>query len=109
MQHTTEFNGIAFIMEGGFVIVFVAIILLLMSVASWYFIAVKIVQGLKAKAVISKDIAAFWSANTIQAGLAQQDQPVGPVHQSDCSAAGPWSHPCDSRQIPTPIYLCLHR
>lgn len=72
MQHTTEFNGIAFIMEGGFVIVFVAIILLLMSVASGYFIAVKIVQGLKAKAVISKDIAAFWSANTIQAGLAQQ-------------------------------------
>ncbi len=45
----TEFNSLAFIMQGGFVSIAVAVILLVMSVASWYFMLVKTVQVLKIK------------------------------------------------------------
>ena len=61
----TEFNGFAFIMQGGFVSIAVAVILLVMSVASWYFMLVKTVQVLKIKTSIKQYMAASWAASNI--------------------------------------------
>jgi biopolymer transport protein ExbB len=80
MQHTTEFNSLAFIMQGGPVTISVAMILLVMSVASWYFIVVKTFQAIKIKNAIQNDINAFWEAPNISVALSQQ-QSYSPVSQ----------------------------
>ena len=69
MNHTQEFNSLSFIVQGGFVSISVAIILLLMSVASWYFMVVKTVQALKIKNNSKQYIAQFWSAVNLQTAL----------------------------------------
>ena len=51
MQQATEFNSLAFIMQGGFVSISIALILLIMSVASWYFMLVKTVQNIQIKRI----------------------------------------------------------
>lgn len=71
MQHTQEFNSLAFIMQGGFVSISVVIILLAMSVASWYFVVIKTVQYLKLKRAINNDIAAIWAPQNMQFGSLQ--------------------------------------
>ena len=77
MQQATEFNSISFIIEGGPITISVAIILLAMSVASWYFIVVKTVQAIKTKAAIKHTISTFWAAPNIASAL----------HQSQSNAA----------------------
>lgn len=69
MNHTQEFNSLSFILQGGFVSISVAIILLLMSVASWYFMLVKTVQALKIKNNTKQYIAQFWAAANLQTAL----------------------------------------
>ncbi|MES2499125.1 MAG: MotA/TolQ/ExbB proton channel family protein [Pseudomonadota bacterium] len=69
MQHTTEFNSLAFIMQGGFISISVAVILLIMSVASWYFMVVKTFQAMYLKSAIKRYIAEFWAAPNIQAAI----------------------------------------
>ena len=58
----TEFNSLAFIMQGGFVSIAVALILLMMSVASWYFMIVKSVQVIQLKIAMQRYMAEFWAA-----------------------------------------------
>ncbi len=65
----TEFNSFAFIMQGGFVSISVAVILLIMSVASWYFMLVKTVQVLKIKTAIKQYMSAFWAAPNLHTAI----------------------------------------
>ncbi len=65
----TEFNSLAFIMQGGFVSIAVAVILLAMSVASWYFMLVKTVQVLKIKTSIKLYMAEFWAAPNLHTAI----------------------------------------
>lgn len=69
MQQATEFEALAFIMQGGFVSVSVAVILLVMSLASWYFIIEKTYQITRLKSAIKRYMAAFWAAPNLQAAL----------------------------------------
>lgn len=68
-MQATEFNSLAFIMQGGFVSIAVAIILLAMSVASWYFMLVKTVQVFKIKIAIKQYMAAFWAAPNLHTAI----------------------------------------
>lgn len=65
----TEFNSLAFIMQGGFVSIAVALILLMMSVASWYFMIVKSVQVIQLKNAMQRYMAEFWAAPNLQAAI----------------------------------------
>ena len=65
----TEFNSLAFIMQGGFVSIAVAVILLVMSVASWYFMLVKTVQVLKIKSAFKQYMAEFWAAPNLHTAI----------------------------------------
>ena len=65
----TEFNSLAFIMQGGFVSIAVAFILLVMSVASWYFMLVKTVQVLKIKIAIKQYMVEFWAAPNLHIAI----------------------------------------
>lgn len=69
MQQATEFNSLAFIMQGGFVSISVAVILLMMSVASWYLMIVKTVQGIQLKSALKRYIAEFWAAPNLQSAI----------------------------------------
>ncbi len=69
MQQATEFNSLAFIMQGGFVSISVALILLMMSVASWYFMIVKTVQGIQLKSALKRYISEFWDAPNLQSAI----------------------------------------
>lgn len=69
MQQVTEFNSLAFILQGGFVSISVAMILLIMSVASWYFMIVKAVQAIQLKSALKRYIAEFWAAPNLQAAI----------------------------------------
>jgi biopolymer transport protein ExbB len=68
-----QMNTLGFIQQGGIVSMTVAVILIVMSLASWYFIVVKTLQNYKQKNAIKKTIAAFWAAPHVQAGLNQSD------------------------------------
>jgi biopolymer transport protein ExbB len=68
-MQATEFNSLAFIMQGGFVSIAVAVILLVMSVASWYFMLVKTVQVFKIKTAIKQYMAAFWAAPNLHTAI----------------------------------------
>jgi biopolymer transport protein ExbB len=69
MQHATEFDSLTFIMQGGFVSITVALILLIMSIASWYFMIAKTVQSIQVKSALKRYIAEFWSAPNLQAAI----------------------------------------
>jgi biopolymer transport protein ExbB len=66
MQQVTQFNSLEFITQGGAVTIAVALILLAMSVASWYFIVVKTIQIIKINKQIKNDIDTFWAAPTLE-------------------------------------------
>ncbi len=76
----TEFNSLAFIMQGGFVSIAVAVILLVMSVASWYFMLVKTIQVLKVKTAIKQYMAEFWAAANLQTAI-NSIKIESPAHQ----------------------------
>ncbi len=72
MQTIQEFNSFAFIMQGGAISILVALILLVMSVLSWYFIILKAYQAYKTKREISNYLKNFWEKPTLQAALQMQ-------------------------------------
>lgn len=76
MQNSVEFSGLAFITESGPVAMTVAIILLLMSVISWYLILVKAVQHFGKKDAVNQYLEKFWSASTLGQALKLQEQNV---------------------------------
>jgi biopolymer transport protein ExbB len=69
MQQITQLNSLEFITQGGVVTITVALILLAMSVASWYFIVVKTIQTSKNSKQIKNDIHTFWMAPTLETVL----------------------------------------
>ena len=91
MNHTQEFNSLSFILQGGFVSISVAIILLLMSVASWYFMVVKTVQALKIKNNTKQYIAQFWATANLQTAL-NTIKVDSPAHQLAAQAVDAAHH-----------------
>ncbi len=79
-QTITEFNSLAFIVQGGMVSIAVAIILLIMSVASWYFIVLKTYQAIQLKGAVKRYITHFWQASTLQAAIKNADS-HSPAHR----------------------------
>ena len=65
MQNGYEFNAMEFITAGGPVSIAVAVILLAMSVASWYLIVFKTLQALRLHAAFKRYIQKFWSADSL--------------------------------------------
>lgn len=68
-----QMNTLGFIQQGGIVTMTVALILVVMSLASWYFIVVKTLQNYQLKRAIKRTITAFWAAPHVQAGMNQTD------------------------------------
>lgn len=69
MNNPYEFNSLQFIADGGPVSMLVAIILLVMSVASWYLILVKGYRAVRLRKVSTDFIRRFWHADSLQAAL----------------------------------------
>jgi len=73
MQTDQAFNSFTFIAQGGVVSMLVAIILLVMSLLSWYFIVIKAYQSYRTKREIKQYIAVFWQKPTLQAALQMEN------------------------------------
>ena len=71
MQNGYEFNSLEFITKGGVVSMTVAIILLVMSVASWYLIVTKSVQILRLRAAFKAYKQNFWNAPNLTSAVKQ--------------------------------------
>ena len=65
MQNGYEFNAIEFITAGGTVSIAVAVILLAMSVASWYLIVFKTLQAYRQHAAFKNYIQKFWNTDSL--------------------------------------------
>lgn len=71
MQNGYEFNSLEFITAGGAVSIAVTVILLVMSVASWYLMVTKSVQAWRARNVFKAYIKQFWSAQNLAVAIRQ--------------------------------------
>lgn len=71
MQSGYEFNSLEFITAGGAVSIAVAVILLVMSVASWYLMVTKSVQAWRARNVFKTYIKQFWGAQNLAVAIRQ--------------------------------------
>ena len=69
MENMHEFNSLAFITQGGPVSITVALVLLAMSLASWYLIFVKSYQAMTLRRTVSRYIDAFWQSPSLDAAL----------------------------------------
>jgi len=69
MQNGYEFNSLEFITAGGPVSIAVALILLAMSVASWYVMVSKTYQVWRANKVASAYVKSFWATNNLAAAI----------------------------------------
>lgn len=69
MNQMQGMSSLDFIIEAGPVAIAVAIFLLLMSVASWYLMFVKVIQNGRVKKSIQRYVANFWAAPNLQAAL----------------------------------------
>jgi biopolymer transport protein ExbB len=84
-------SGLAFITEGGVVSVIVALILLTMSILSWYFVVVKSWQVVKHKRQVSAYVRQFWRKSTLQEAL-QESQPDSPAYKLAVTAVESTQH-----------------
>ncbi len=91
MNQVTEFNSLAFIMQGGIVTIAVAIILLIMSVASWYFMVVKTYQTMQLKSAAKHYMAEFWAAANLQTAI-NTIKINSPAHQLAANAVDAAHH-----------------
>lgn len=89
MQNGYEFNGVAFITDGGPVSIATALILLAMSIASWYLIITKTYQALRLRRASSQYNRNFWAAPSLDAAMRQQDisSPIARVAVQSVEAA----------------------
>lgn len=69
MQNGYEFNSWEFISAGGPVSILVALILLAMSIASWYLIATKSLKAWRARKTYATYLQSFWAAPNIGAAV----------------------------------------
>ena len=72
MQAGQEFNSLNFIAEGGPVSMAVAIILVLMSIASWYLIVTKSLLAWRMRAAFKTYTQKFWSAKNLSNAIKQE-------------------------------------
>lgn len=72
MENMNGFNSLAFITQGGPVSIAVALILLAMSLASWYLIFVKSFQALSLRRATSRYTEAFWQSPSLESALNSQ-------------------------------------
>ena len=72
MENMNEFNSLAFITQGGPVSIAVALILLAMSLASWYLIFVKSYQALTLRRASNRYTEAFWQSPSLESALNAQ-------------------------------------
>jgi biopolymer transport protein ExbB len=71
MHNGYEFNSLEFISAGGPVSITVALILLVMSVASWYLMVTKSLQAWRARNVFKAYIKQFWGAQNLAVAIRQ--------------------------------------
>lgn len=69
-----SFNSIEFILAGGTVSIIVALILLVMSIASWYLIVTRAYRIYRQKQQLSYYIQQFWQAENLEKASAIADQ-----------------------------------
>lgn len=74
MQSGYEFDSLGFISNGGAVSITVALILLAMSVASWYLIITKTYQALRLRSASNEFSDKFWNAASIDIAMRDNDQ-----------------------------------
>ena len=88
MEHGYEFNSMEFIATGGVVSMAVAIILLVMSVASWYLIVTKTVQIWRIRTAFKAYMQKFWSAPNLNVAVKQDsDIALANIAQQSIAAA----------------------
>lgn len=91
MQNGYEFNSLQFITAGGPVSMAVAIILLVMSVASWYLIVTKSIQARRLKNAFKAYAQNFWSASSLAVAI-KQDSNIALAHLAKQSIAAAEHH-----------------
>jgi biopolymer transport protein ExbB len=69
MENMYGFNSLAFITQGGPVSIAVALILLVMSLASWYLIFVKSYQAFTLRRATGRYVEVFWQAPSLGSAL----------------------------------------
>jgi biopolymer transport protein ExbB len=69
MQNGYEFNSLEFITAGGPVSIAVALILLVMSVASWYLMVTRAVRAWRTRSEFKSYISQFWGAQNLAAAI----------------------------------------
>lgn len=74
MQNAYEFNSLEFITAGGPVSIAVALILMTMSAASWYFIVAKAWRFWQIKNAFSAYVEKFWSAASLELAVKQDNK-----------------------------------
>ncbi len=74
MQNGYEFNSLAFITAGGPVSIGVALILLAMSVASWYLIVSKSLQAWRVRQAFKVYAQHFWNAPNLAVAMKQNNK-----------------------------------
>lgn len=74
MQNAYEFNSLEFITASGPVSIAVALILLAMSVASWYFIVAKTWRFWQTRNAFSIYVNKFWSAASLDLAIKQENK-----------------------------------
>lgn len=89
MQSGYEFNSIAFITAGGPVSIGVALILLAMSLASWYLIFTKTYQAIRLRRASSEYDRSFWAAPSLEIAMRNNtaDLPVSRLATQAVEAA----------------------
>ncbi len=73
MQGGYEFNSLGFITGGGVVSIGVAVLLLAMSVASWYLIITKTFQSIRLRNASHRFNDKFWQASSLDAAMRGDD------------------------------------
>jgi len=88
MENMHQFNSLAFITQGGPVSITVALVLLAMSLASWYLIFVKSYQAMTLRRSVSRYIESFWQSPSLDAALnAKVGNPVSRLATQAVEAA----------------------
>ncbi|HZV62284.1 MAG TPA: MotA/TolQ/ExbB proton channel family protein [Methylophilaceae bacterium] len=88
MENMHQFNSLAFITQGGPVSITVALVLLAMSLASWYLIFVKSYQAMTLRHSVSRYMESFWQSPSLDAALnAKVGNPVSRLATQAVEAA----------------------
>lgn len=72
MESVTQLSGVQFLLQGGVVTITVGLLLMAMSIASWYFVVVKLIQTFKYKRELEHFTASFWASHNAQGMVKEQ-------------------------------------